>query len=56
MAVLLMSALGHKRTCSAKRHVRFTPESGIRQCKSNVRYGPKAIALAAPFGIKEAAN
>ena len=26
---LLMSALGQKRTlCSAKRHVRFTPESG----------------------------
>ena len=27
----LMSALGQKRTCGAKRHVRFTPESGYVQ-------------------------
>ena len=38
-----MSALGHKRTCrDAKRHVRFTPESGHVRCTSDVRFVPIA--------------
>jgi hypothetical protein len=28
--------------CSAKRHVRFTPESGHVPATGDVRYGPKA--------------
>ena len=28
--------------CSAKRHVRFTPESGHLQCNRDVRFVPKA--------------
>ena len=33
--------------CSAKCHVRFTPESGHVQCTSDVRFVPKADSCSA---------
>ena len=39
--------------CSAKRHVRFTPESGHVRCKKNVRFVPIADMdqVATPFQL-----
>src|SRR5262249_28451789 len=66
-----MSALGQKQMCVAKRHVRFAPESGIRQpvmsalspkahmcsARGNLRYGPIAdIHSSAPTKRKTPGN